>query len=802
MNRFLPAALACLSLPIALHAAPVPGPWRSHTLYQPRIERATVADPARHGLPYNHDSSVAWFGDRWFCLWNANTAPKEGAPGQLNYVSTSRDGKVWTDPEPAFSSPARAENPVHCVRGTQWQPCLIRIGDELWAFWVQHNWQGRDEPTGVFFSRLAHPDGKWRNRLLTFDAGPWTRIEDREFTIFPTQNPYRLRSGRILVPVTMTHRERSPDASDILHERSRWTAFEKRDSVLYSDDLGETWRVSPGTFFPGQSFSQWEPTIWEQSDGSVLMFGRTEHVLPPHQGGPELAQWLRRAVSRDGGATWSPYEHVPIETVRARMHVFPRDTFGTWETPPPDADFSERLLLMAHNDWQGRSAGGMNDRRNLALFFQRGDGVEFTAGIGFTGRLHQVAYPMAALRDDTLMISYSHGPEVQRSIEVVRIAPAPDPDRRYLLPRNNTEQSPRPEREGEALRFHRDQFVASRQPVRVGDEGFSLAAWVRPSHTGVILDCRDGSRSGFVVGLQGLQPFFFLNPAIGNQVFPLELESGRWNYLGLTVDNRTGQAVAVVNGQTAERTFPAPSETPLDGTTAHLGYRRFAGSQLVGFDGDLRYLAVHPGPSLTMADHQALRESFAAGRDQPPTGATLWFDPADETALEAHFHLPDPPVAGVETATLSGRDCLVFRGDASAGLDLDANQRSLGHEVEVAFRFALLAGSEHVIATVGDANHPARITHRDGHLFLELGEQRAPLGAVLPATPEPVWHSLHLRTAGGETSARLNDAAEAIIAHQPQGTWAYLGQGYRHGGPEPKNHFAVDLESLRSRVRR
>ena len=53
------------------------GPWRRHVVYQPRIEQATVADPVRHGLPYNHDSAVAWFGERWFCLWNANTVGKE-----------------------------------------------------------------------------------------------------------------------------------------------------------------------------------------------------------------------------------------------------------------------------------------------------------------------------------------------------------------------------------------------------------------------------------------------------------------------------------------------------------------------------------------------------------------------------------------------------------------------------------------------------------------------------------------------------------------------------------------------------
>ena len=54
------------------------GPWRSYEIYQPAIERHFVVNSHGQSLKYNHDSSIAWFGDRWFCLWNANEPPAEG----------------------------------------------------------------------------------------------------------------------------------------------------------------------------------------------------------------------------------------------------------------------------------------------------------------------------------------------------------------------------------------------------------------------------------------------------------------------------------------------------------------------------------------------------------------------------------------------------------------------------------------------------------------------------------------------------------------------------------------------------
>jgi hypothetical protein len=91
--------------------------WRSYTVYQPAVTRHDVINAVDHPHKYNHCATLAWFQDRWICLWGSNTHPDEHAPGQRIYFSTSRDGRGWTPIEQAFSSPEHAENPVAYPEG-------------------------------------------------------------------------------------------------------------------------------------------------------------------------------------------------------------------------------------------------------------------------------------------------------------------------------------------------------------------------------------------------------------------------------------------------------------------------------------------------------------------------------------------------------------------------------------------------------------------------------------------------------------------------------------------------------------
>ncbi|MBN1342332.1 MAG: exo-alpha-sialidase [Phycisphaerae bacterium] len=759
------------------------GPWRTYEVYRPTIERYFVADADAQPLKYNHDSSIAWFKDRWFCVWNANTVPYEGKPGQLNVVSTSRDGRTWSAPEAAFSSETKSSNPIPCPQGTQWQPNLIVVDDELWAVWDQNS---KDEHAGCYVSRLKDPDGRWLNRRLLWDGKPKCTVDGKAWRPFPTQNPVRLRSGRVLAPVTLI----GPKADDAPEGLDGWWASEKRNSVLMTDDAGKTWRASPGAIQPGRSWAQWEPTVWEDPNGTVWMVARNNDHRRADKGGPSPSEMLLWSRSADGGATWSPHEYVPLETVASRMHVLPAG--------------GDRFV-MVHNDWP--ASRFVADRYNLALFFTRGGGIDFVAGPGLTAREQTVAYPQMWFRDNAALISYSQGNQY-RSIKVVHVSPLPSPDRYYLFPRSNVPPPPRPARLGDAFGFDGAQHVATRRVIEPGDDGFSIGAWVRPEAGGVLLDTRSGNPSGgFVCGLdtRDLRPFVHLATAEGNIKPPLPLDRGRWDYVGLTVDNRTGLAMFHVNDKVHGITFRPPAPIPLRGTTGYIGTKRMPSSTLPAFIGEIRVFEVY-GALLDAAQHNVLHNRFAAmarrealAPAETPTGAPiLRLDPADRGGLEKDFVLPADSADRAEVGTVDGRQSLLLTGNASAGVDLDENDRGRGDGVEFGFKFELHSGKNLVICTVGDADQPARLIIRDGRLWLATSREQRPCGTVRQGQ----WTDVRITTEANTTTAAVNGAPPVSVTHKPSGTWIYLGQGYRSGAASQPvdGQIAIDVQSVRSRV--
>ncbi len=756
-SRGLPLAAAlqiCAASPLLADDAA----WRGYAVYQPRIERALVCDAASQPLRYNHDSSVAWFGDRWFCVWNANTIPEEGAPGQLNYVSTSSDGLTWSAPRPAFSDSNLSANPVPCPKGTQWQPNLLVVGTQLWCLWSQNS---KDANNGCYLSVLESPDGLWKNRLLTWDGQANPVIDGKAFRLFPTQNPVRLSTGRVLAPVTMM----GPLSASAPAGKSGWQWLEKRNSVLFSDDNGATWQVSPGTTLPGLDWRQWEPTVTEQPDGSVLMFARNNLIPALEKATVTAAQTLTWSVSHDHGATWSPHAFVPLETVVSRMHLLRQ----------PDSD----RFLMIHNDWPTGLFGA--DRRNLALFVNRGGGIDFTAGIGLSDREPQVAYPQMDLHADSLMICYSQGTCGLRNIRVVRVSPLPAPDQLYLYPRANLPPAPQCVLTNGTLTLSGGLSLKCRAAPAVLTDRFCAEAQVNPDDDGVLFDNR-GPTSGFVWGLSGTC-FVHLGTPAENIRSTLPVLRGRWNRVGIAIDYPKGEVIFSVNGQTERVTFK-PGRRSLSGTSATLFGPNPASSRLTAFEGSIRSLTIDGTNRLFDA---ANADALAKYGGTSGTAAIR----ASETSAS------NGTLSSVACAETDGRHVLRFTGSASTGVELEANKRAAGDTVELAFAFRIEPSGDGTLCTIGDANQPARVLVRGPVIMLCANGVAVPCGNVTPGA----WQRLALFSKGDLTRATLDPNPAAEVRHAPQATWLYLGEGYPSvSSPAHKIVFDIEVSSVRSRA--
>jgi hypothetical protein len=732
-------------------------PWRGYTVYQPRIERAVVVDASAQPLRYNHDSSVAWFRDRWFCVWNANTIPEEGAPGQLNYVSTSRDGLAWSAPRAVFSDPALSANPVPCPKGTQWQPNLLVVGDRLWCLWSQNS---KDTHNGCYFSVLDAPDGLWTNRLLTWSGETDPVIDGKPFRIFPTQNPARLGSGRVLAPVTLI----GPVSASAPAGKSGWYWQEKRDSVLYTDDDGTAWHVSPGATLPGLDWRQWEPTVFEQPGGTVLMFARNNFIPGFENAAIRPEETLTWSLSRDGGATWTPHAYVPLETVVSRMHVLRQ----------PGSD----RFLMLHND---RPAGRFGaDRRNLALFVNRGGGIDFTAGTGLTGNEPETAYPQMDIRGDSLLFVYSQGSCAMRSIRAVRVSPLPDPDQLYLYPRSNLPPPPQCVFTNGALQLSGGASIplagdADGLARGSASDRITLSAEINPAADGVLFDNR-GPKGGFVWGLGGTA-FVHLGDPNKNIRSTLPVPHNRWSRVGVTVDYPQGEVLFRVNDD-SERVAFKSGRRSLSGTSATLFGPNLASSVLPPFEGAARSLILDGTNRVFDAAAPAVYAQYGG------TYGTA------ELKQKNNFKTLELPHFSTSSPSL-----LRLAGNASAGVELPANERASGDAVEFEFAFRLERGTTGTLCTIGDALQPARVAVRgDGIVLHAAGDQQL-CGKAAPGT----WQRLSLLTQADFTRVTLDANPAATVCHAPQATWLYLGEGYPSSALSADTAFSIDVPSVRSR---
>ena len=818
------AACICISATAAI--AEELDAWRSYEVYQPTVERHYIIDARAHAHKYNHCSTIAWFQDRWFCLWGSHIYIAEHTPGQRMVVSTSRDGRTWTPIERVFSSDKHSVNPVAYPegKGHQWQPNLGLVNGELWALWNQggsaHDFRGpkgkrAKDLRGLYFSRLKRSDGKWTNRLLKWDGQTSPVVDGVSYSIASTQNLYRLRSGRVLAPVTL-YATRGP-AADAPKEVEGWWGRQKRNSVIYTDDLGETWHLSPGCMTPGFSWIQWEPTVWEQPDGSVMMFARNNTNWALGHNRPTSGQFLLWSISRDGGETWAPHGYVPLETICSRMHVAPVDGRGVWLPAQTEDDFTGRRMVMVHNDAPGGIYSWSPARVNLALFSTRGAGFDFVAGNSISFHDPRAAYPQMWRHGDTMAVSYTESYPDARSIRVALISPLPRPDRYYLFPRFNDVPAPAaPRRIGNVWRFADTQHIATRQPAATGEDGFSFGAWIRSTGSGMLLDTR-GNGGGFCIMLRpketggegavsaphpvacvcGKPHVFGPNLHLGS--------AGGWHYIGLTVNKHTGEAVFYVDGKSEAMKFTLPKPHRFSGVAPHLGGKSLRASGVRGLTGDVRFAALYAGPVLGTAHHRRLYNRFAEelgrpkldGDAEPAAKPVMWMDAADADAFNRDFAVPtDEPRGGSEMIAIGNRDVLRIRDEGSVGVDLDENHRAQGDRVRLRFRFQIERGDELTLCTVGDFNQPVRLVARQGQVVLCAGDDAKPCGPINRGG----WTCVSLETGGDTTRAQVGDGPSVDVKHQPEATWLYLGEGFPRYGRFPGTRLLIDVPSVRSQV--
>ncbi len=414
-------------------------PWRSYEVYRPEISSRTIW-PQR-----SHDATITKFGDTWFALFD-DGHEEEGQ--RIRQQTAPAPMAAWSAPIEPFSTDKGAKNPIMRLK-EMWQPALI-LHEKNGRQVLTALWTGDRK---LFLSELENPflfdqnpsndaqGAKWRTRKLfgrkepfeyrfpVFDGVPWRMFAGNN----GIQLKYGPLAGRLLFPVTLIQQGAKVSSRFFIP---------KRDSVIYSDDNGVTWKVSPGRGF--HDTRSWEATIWETRDGRVHMISRANRK--PGIDVPDVplkpTENLKYSYSNDGGSTWAPHELMNMEVALSRPHVL---TYGSRN-------------VKVQNDWY-EAGDHLTNRRNLALFFSRGNHARnFVAGVNLTDNSDFMDYPQMAIDGDQVTVIYTRPsrPQKRRQTVVTQLR-LPAPDRYYIFPRKGYGTLDGPAVDGRrTLRFEED----------------------------------------------------------------------------------------------------------------------------------------------------------------------------------------------------------------------------------------------------------------------------------------------------------------------------------------------------------
>lgn len=383
-------------------------PARNYELYEPEITHTIVYEGIlkENHFAYNHCVSIEHFDGKFYAVWQANYKNVEGFPGRKIYLSTSQNGKRWTEPvhfvgdgaiNPVIPSVERSE--------MQSQPNLLNYKDrELWCSWCIRGFDGQ---AGTYVSVLKAGTEKWENRKV-MDTHV---IDGMKTYAYPSQNMALLKSGRVLMPVTF-------DTLKTI-EGIRYPIM--YNGFLYSDDDGHTWKASNAITLPDNITGQWEPCVHQQADGKVRMFSRNfcELSVNPDRWlltclGTGVEKWQRLRFDPDAHYSY-------VETANTRMHCIPISG-GRW-------------VLMHHDVYVENR--GYASRYGGALFFSRTGEDDFVAGPTFTLEDTVTAYPQGVEHNGKLYVAYTRGDIYDpRSIIVAEVNPLPEAHQFYLWPRD------------------------------------------------------------------------------------------------------------------------------------------------------------------------------------------------------------------------------------------------------------------------------------------------------------------------------------------------------------------------------
>ncbi len=762
----------------------VAGESKIPTFYNPTVSVGTIATTSPY--QYNHDVSIAWFQDRWFAAWNANTNAIESANGQVNLVSTSTDFITWTTPVQAFISSTYSTNPVtySFSADVQWQPNLLVVSNVLWCVWSQEN--AGNFPAGLvaYHSKLTSPTAKWYNQALSLNVTNQGRI----YYPFPTQDPLLTTSGRVLAPITWIA---TNDWGAVNGYSPGFFTIYKLVGAAYTDN-GSTWSTGGYTTVPNKPYQPWEPFFVEGVNGTIRIFARNLDFVNASK-----EDFMLTAQGYGIGEAFAPLESAEMEVSTTRYGHIPQTANRKLVVGPDVKDSSNPAI----------------SRQNLALFFSQTGADDLTAGTGLTGYTADVQlYPQGVEKDGKLYIAYSYGP-IPRSIKTLVVDPAPSTNDLHIWPRKNY--------------FFQNQLqYVSTAPAHFTNGNYGVMRTVTNTSTSfgtstnvsagawVYLTKIDGAGASIADNRDDTSPrgfLFTVNSSGGLRLVTysgstsynhdssgITVPTNQWVYLGMSADYTTPQVTfyavqfdGTVTTSTVALTAPVGNTEggPLYITAARP-------SSTVGkLQGKIRRLSVLANVIASANNHRywhGLDQVALSATDWPGTetnpGTTVQFTAtasnagSNDAAWLLEWSRTGTDMAGSATeTTIDGSDVLQIKGFGSAGVEFPTSFEMSGDQSSLSFSFLVPSdppsGKQIKLLTIGGYSTRQEILIRNAgvvEVYDSVYNQYFTLGSYTTN----VWRPINVSLANGAVTYGDPNGGTVNWWYYDAHPRVYLGAGY------------------------
>lgn len=268
--------------------------------YDPTITRTTIFD----GTTPNQTNHVPWIEKYSDKLWAVYQGPDPGPDTTIKLSTSDDEGATWATRVEPFIDSDYSTNPVTPSGQDQTEGRIVRVKDELWAFYCH-----RTTNESLYWARLTSADGKWTNYRFLIDSSDSSIVWDDTNLDGAAPSGFALRltvDGKLMSLIPQDAKVLSNGRVALVCVALTNWQVDHRVIVFTCALDGTDWQVGGhvpdgGSLAEGEEF---EPVLAEAVDGTYTIIARRHGISGAGQKPRGARQLVSTSPDLKGWSSW------------------------------------------------------------------------------------------------------------------------------------------------------------------------------------------------------------------------------------------------------------------------------------------------------------------------------------------------------------------------------------------------------------------------------------------------------------------------------------------------------------------